>query len=86
LRSHNQFLAITVAFGVIGLVVFLFSLAYPAVALRNYLHGLYFVFLLIAVVSFFTEDTLETQSGVSFFAFFNTLFIWLASFAKKAKQ
>lgn len=85
LRSHNQFLAITVAFGVIGLIVFLFSLAYPAVALRNYLHGLYFVFLLIAVVSFFTEDTLETQSGVSFFAFFNTLFIWLASFAKKSK-
>lgn len=83
LRSHNQFLAITVSFGVIGLAVFLFSLAYPSIVLRKYVHGLYFVFLLIAVVSFFTEDTLETQSGVSFFAFFNTLFIWGASFAKK---
>lgn len=85
LRSHNQFLAITVSFGLIGLTVFLFSLVYPVILMRKYLHGLYFVFLLIAVVSFFTEDTLETQSGVSFFAFFNTLFIWGASFAAKSK-
>lgn len=85
LRSHNQFLAITVSFGVIGLAVFLFSMAYPAIVLRKYFNGLYFVFLLIAVISFFTEDTLETQSGVSFFAFFNTLFIWGACFTEKSK-
>lgn len=86
LRSHNQFLAITVSFGITGLVVFLFSLIYPAYSLRKNLHELYFVFLLIAMVSFLTEDTLETQSGVSFFAFFNTLFIWLACFGNVNKQ
>lgn len=77
LRSHNQFLAITVSFGVLGLVLFIFSLIYPVIVLRKKLSGLYFIFLFIAVVSFFTEDTLESQSGVSFFAYFNSLLLWL---------
>lgn len=83
LRSHNQFLAITVAFGVLGLALFVFSLIYPAVVLRKNLPGLYFAFLFIAVISFLTEDTLESQSGVSFYAYFNTLFLWLGYSATK---
>lgn len=86
LRAHNQFLAITVAFGVAGLLVFLFYLIYPVVSLRKQLNKLYYLFFLIAIVSFFTEDTLETQSGVSFFAFFNTLFLWLADAEKTAAE
>ena len=77
LRSHNQFLAIAVCFGVLGFTLFVFSLIYPIVVLRKKLGGLYFIFLFIAVVSFFTEDTLESQSGVSFFAYFNSLLLWL---------
>ena len=77
LRSHNQFLAITVSFGILGLILFVVSLIYPAIVLRKKLAGLYFAFLFIAVISFLTEDTLESQSGVSFFAYFNTLFLWL---------
>lgn len=83
LRSHNQFLAITVAFGLTGLLVFLISIIYPALTLRKKLSGLYWLFLSIALISFLTEDTLETQSGVSFFAYFNTLFLWLANSGKK---
>lgn len=79
LRCHNQYLAITVAFGVFGLIVFLFYLLYPAIVLRKKLHYLYWAFFLIAILSFITEDTLETQSGVTFFIFFQTLFLWLAS-------
>ena len=79
LRCHNQYLAITVAFGFFGLIVFLFYLIYPAIILRNKLHYLYWAFYLIALLSFITEDTLETQSGVTFFIFFQTLFLWLAS-------
>lgn len=82
LRSHNQFLAITVAFGITGLGVFLVYLFYPLWKLRKQVNKLYFLFFIIAVLSFFTEDTLETQSGVSFFAFFNTLFLWLAASGK----
>ncbi|HWY10843.1 MAG TPA: O-antigen ligase family protein [Bacteroidia bacterium] len=78
LRSHNQFLAITVAFGIFGLMIFLFSLFYPITILRKKLHGLYFMFFIITIISFLTEDTLETQAGASFYAYFNTLFLWLA--------
>lgn len=78
LRSHNQFLAITVCFGILGLIVFVFSLFYPVISLRKKVSGLYLAFLFIAVTSFLTEDTLESQSGVSFYAYFNTLFLWLA--------
>lgn len=79
LRCHNQYLAICVAFGFVGLAVFLFYLLFPAIVLRNRLHYLYWPFFIITLLSFVTEDTLETQSGVSFFIFFNALFLWLAS-------
>lgn len=79
LRCHNQYLAICVAFGFVGLAVFLFYLFYPAIALSRYLHYLYWPFFIISLLSFISEDTLETQSGVSFFIFFNALFLWLAS-------
>jgi len=78
LRSHNQYLAIAVAFGIPGLLLFLFSIAYPAIVLRRSLHLLYWPFLLICLLSFTAEDTLETQSGVTFFAFYNAFFLWLA--------
>lgn len=84
LRCHNQYLAITVAFGFIGLTLFLFYLFYPAIVLRKKLHYLYWPFFLIALLSFITEDTLETQSGVTFFIFFQTLFLWLASFKESS--
>jgi O-antigen ligase len=79
LRSHNQFLAITVSFGMFGLALFIFSLVYPAFVVRNKLSGLYFIFLFIVVISFMTEDTLESQSGVSFFAYFNNLVLWMGN-------
>jgi O-antigen ligase len=80
LRCHNQYLAIGVAFGFLGLFIFLIYLFYPAFKLRKKLHYLYWPFFLIALLSFITEDTLETQSGVTFFIFFQALFLWLASF------
>lgn len=80
LRCHNQYLAISVAFGLTGFIIFLLYLVYPAIALRKKLHYLFWPFWLIALLSFTTEDTLETQSGVTFFIFYFTLFLWLASY------
>ena len=75
LRAHNQYLTMTLAFGIIGLIVFLIY-AFSLVWLKAYRQNTYlcWAFFLIMIFSFLSEDTLETQSGVSFIAFFHTLF------------
>ncbi|MCW3078095.1 MAG: hypothetical protein JWO32_2704 [Bacteroidetes bacterium] len=74
-RPHNQYLTIMVALGVVGLLAFLISLVCPLLILRGYFHVLFFAFFVLGVVSFLLEDTLESQAGVTFFAFFNSLFM-----------
>lgn len=76
LRSHNQYLSIAVAFGILGLVWFLITLIYPLLYLHNGINYLFIAFFIIAVISFFTEDTLETQAGVTFFAFLNSFLLF----------
>lgn len=75
LRAHNQYLSMAVAFGIPALLYMLWLLIYlmrRAIRLQN---GLYVSFLLIAAGSFFSEDTLETQAGVTFFAFLAMLLL-----------
>ena len=69
-RAHNQYLAIAVAFGLVGLAFFLFVLFYPWFSLKRNHTYLYAVFLTIMLLSMFPEDTLETQAGATLFAFF----------------
>ncbi|MBK8846961.1 MAG: O-antigen ligase family protein [Bacteroidetes bacterium] len=84
LRSHNQYLAIAVSFGLIGLAIFFFGILYPVYAARAYLAWLFNIFLITALMSFINEDTLETQAGVTFFVFFYSLFMLL--FRKSEKK
>jgi len=71
-RAHNQFLTIWLTYGLLGFLFFVIYLFYP---LRNRLTEFYPIFFLIVVLSFLTEDTLETQAGVTFFAYFNSLYL-----------
>jgi len=75
-RAHNQFLAIFVTFGVIGLLWFLISLIYPALKMRKVYRYRYAVFWITMMLSMLVEDTLETQMGVTLFAFFNALLLF----------
>ncbi len=75
-RSHNQFMAITIAFGFIGLIVFIVYLFYPVIKIKKK-HYLFTAFFIISLLSMINEDTLETQSGVTFFGFFHSLFLFL---------
>src|SRR5690606_20776188 len=45
IRPHNQFLSITLSLGIIGLLIFLFGIIYPAYALRKNLPKLFWAFL-----------------------------------------
>ena len=75
-RAHNQYLAIAVAFGIVGLVFFLFVLLYPWLSSKRNHTYLYMVFLTIMLLSMFPEDTLETQAGATLFAFFVSLLLF----------
>ncbi|MFN7012954.1 MAG: O-antigen ligase family protein, partial [Bacteroidia bacterium] len=75
LRAHNQYLEITVALGLVGFLIFVFCLLYPVWINRAILSYFYAAFIIIALTSMTTEDTLETQAGVTFFALFNTLLL-----------
>jgi hypothetical protein len=78
-RSHNQFLAIFATYGIIGIMWFLFSLIFPAIRLGKFPDYYYLSFFIIIMLSMLTEDTLETQAGVTVFAFFSSFYL----FAKK---
>lgn len=75
-RSHNQYLTIALCFGVIGLLFFFIFLFYPLYFHRGRIEFLHLIFIVLACLSFFPEDTLETQSGVSFFALFYAIFFF----------
>ena len=75
-RSHNQYLSLWVAFGIIGFIVFIFSLFSPPVLLKKFRDYRYLAFFIIIIISMLTEDTLETQVGVTFYAFFSSLFLF----------
>ena len=70
-RSHNQYLSIFIAFGIFGFMWFIFTLLYPVIISKRHKNYYYAIFWLIAMLSMLAEDTLETQDGVTFFAFFN---------------
>ena len=76
LRSHNQYLSITVTLGFVGLLVFIFSLIYPATVLKMWSFSPYFYLFVIISMSMLWEDTIESQVGVTTFAFFSSIYLF----------
>jgi len=76
LRAHNQYLTFAATFGIIGFLYFIFALIFPMLSLKKSKDFLYITFWLIAILSMISEDTLETQAGITFFTFFNCLFLF----------
>lgn len=76
LRAHNQFLAILVAFGILGLIYFISAFFFPLFYLKRNVGLLYFVFFVITALSMLSEDTLETQVGATFTALFFSVFLF----------
>ena len=75
-RSHNQYLSIFVAFGVTGFILFIYVLFAPALITKMYRDYFYAVFMMILLLSMLTEDTLESQAGVTFYAFLTSFFLF----------
>ena len=77
LRSHNQLLSIAIGFGIPGLFWFLFVLLYPIFREGKKNDFRYMAFFLIFAVSLLNEDTIESQAGVTFYAFFNAFLLFV---------
>lgn len=75
LRSHNQYLSITVAFGVIGFMWFMFVMFYPSIKTRYFTNYFFIIFWIIFMISMLTEDTIESQEGVTFYVLFTALML-----------
>jgi hypothetical protein len=77
LTSHNYYLYIAVALGIPGLIAFLILITLPFI--RTFKKSPYpplTLFWGIALISMLTEDTLNTQAGASFVAFFYCFFLF----------
>lgn len=74
-RSHNMFLSTLIGMGVFGLFLFIWLHAQflQEMIYKGSVSGILFVVLLL--VTYLIEDTLETQVGVSLTAFFLGLFL-----------
>jgi len=74
LNAHNQFLSFLIQTGILGLAVFLLLLS---AAFRNAIRSkdvLYCSFLVIITSVSFSENILDANKGIFFFAFFYSLF------------
>ncbi|MBT5427960.1 MAG: O-antigen ligase family protein [Bacteroidetes bacterium] len=76
LRAHNQWLTFAIALGSIGLIVAIVAFFGPGILMGRFKQYLFLLFFLVAFISMFNEDTLETQAGVAFIAFFYPLFLF----------
>ncbi|MDO9255217.1 MAG: O-antigen ligase family protein [Bacteroidales bacterium] len=74
-RSHNQYLSVTVAFGILGLIWFMAVMFYPGMKTKNFNNYFYVIFWLILMLSMLTENTIEKQEGVTFYILFTSLMI-----------
>jgi len=85
LRAHNQYITFLLTFGIFGFLIVFIALIYPYFHSKGYRNFLLTTFFLIAMFSMLNEDTLETQTGISFFSYFYTLFL-LENEKNKHKQ
>lgn len=73
LNSHNQYLNTAIALGIIGLVILLSSFVLPfylSILNNNFIVT---AFIILITFNLLFESMYETQAGLVFYAFFNTL-------------
>jgi hypothetical protein len=84
LRAHNMYLTTWVSFGVFGILLFSMLLCQFFIQSLREKNLFGILFISVACITFLFEDTLETQTGASFFAIFFGLA--LLQFESKSKS
>jgi O-antigen ligase len=86
LHTHNQYLRFMVLFGIIGLLIILAAIIMPPFFEKKWTTYYFLMIFIISFLSFINEDTLETQVGVTFFAFFYSLFLWGTEYVSSKQE
>ena len=74
-NAHNEYLQITLANGLPGLLILLTCIAYPLFQYRKKFTGnVYRLFLLLFIVAAISESILEVNKGIIWYSFFNSIF------------
>lgn len=84
LNAHNQFFQSFLALGIIGFLLLFLSFILAAWRAMKRRELIYIIFLLCVFLNFLPESMLETQAGVVFYAFFNSLFLFHSVQSAKA--
>jgi O-antigen ligase len=67
---HNQFVTVFAGTGLVGLALFLFGFFFPLFYQKNWHNPLFLALHGVIFTSFFVEDTIENNFGVSLYLFF----------------
>lgn len=73
LNTHNEFYQVFVSIGLIGFILFIANLFVPLFFAFKTSNSVYLLFLVILILNIFPESMFETQAGVMFYSFFNSL-------------
>ncbi len=73
---HNQWLTFWLMGGFFVVLYFVLMLIYPFFEQKKNISYVYVAFFIILVGSMFTEDTLETEAGLTLFAIMNSLLLY----------
>ena len=85
-NAHNEYLSYLIKNGVIGFVFFMLAFIYflyLAIKNKDYI---YTSFLIILLIGFLTENSLDANKGILFFAFFNTFFGYCILINRKSAE
>jgi hypothetical protein len=74
-RAHNQLVTFFLSFGLVGFLWIVFAFSLAIYLERKNADFLFICFLLIFLFSTLNEDTLETQIGATYYAFFLSLLL-----------
>lgn len=77
-RAHNQFLTLLIAFGPLGLLWSLYSWWWPAWRTGAWRCPLFIAWAIVFGFSCLLDDTIETQTGATFFAMYYAVFVFAA--------
>ncbi|HET6225443.1 MAG TPA: O-antigen ligase family protein [Bacteroidia bacterium] len=83
LNAHNEFYQVFVSIGLIGFIVLCAQLFLPLFVSIKEKNSIYTFFIILIILNFLPESMLESEGGVMFYGFFNSILCF--SFLPKEK-